>query len=315
MTRLFFIIGVFVGMGAINQNVLAENLITHNQGKGSFDISQFKSGLEKKEKLSLPLKDEMTLLDQLSEFELGRFLLMNKGLNGYWTAYLIIHGPKQKNLHPLESWILLHAPTVKATRERFGIFQRVLQSHLKDNMTLASIPCGLMDDLLTLNYAHKKNVRLIGIDLDKHSLELAQKQSETLKIDNVEFRQSDAWEIKSTEEFDIITSNGLNIYEPNDEKVTALYKQFYKVLKSGGILITSFLTPPPSLSEESPWKNVNPQDALKQKVIFGEIIGVAWQVFRTEEKTRKQLGEAGFEVLEVIPDSQGIFPTVVAKKR
>ena len=36
-------------------------------------------------------------------------------------------------------------------------------------MQLASAPCGLMDDLLTLNYHNVSNIRLTGIDLDSDS--------------------------------------------------------------------------------------------------------------------------------------------------
>ena len=134
-----------------NSNGL-EALITHKQNDVSFDISVYREALEKKENLSLPFEEESLLLDQLSHFELGRFLLMHKGLNGYWTAYIIRQGLQQKNLHPLEMWILHHAPAVKATQERFKIFQKVLQDNLKDHVTIASIPCGLMDDLLLLDF-------------------------------------------------------------------------------------------------------------------------------------------------------------------
>ena len=41
---------------------------------------------------------------------------------------------------------------------------------------------------------------------------------------------------------------------------------------------------------------------------------IGWQKFRTESQTREQLKEAGFRVLEVIYDSQGMFPTVIAAK-
>ena len=308
------IMGIIMGVTTINNIYGSEKLITHKQNESFFDLSKFKNTLNNKENLSMPLNEEMELLEQLSQFELGRFLLLNKGLNGYWTAYIILHGLKQQNLPPLETWVLRHAPTVKAAQERFRVFQKVLQEKLKDNTIIASVPCGLMDDLLTLDYSNKHNIRLVGIDLDKKSLDLAQEQSKRINISNIDFIQSDAWKLKNNEEFDIITSNGLNIYEPDDEKVIALYRQFHQALKPKGILITSFLTPPPSLSKESPWRNVNQQDALKQKVIFSDIIGVTWQAFRTEEKTRKQLERAGFEVLEVIYDSQGIFPAVVARK-
>lgn len=284
-----------------------EKIISHNLGD---------SHLDKADVIARQLTDdEFTLLEQLSQFDLGKFLLDNKGLNGYWTSYVINRGKGDKSHHPLEEWLLYKAPTVKATQERFRIFQQVLQSRLRDNIVIASIPCGLMDDLLTLDYQSIKNIQLVGIDLDKNSLELADIQSKKIGLeDNVKFIQSNAWELNNFEFFDVITSNGLNIYEPDRSKVVSLYKEFYKALKPKGILVTSFLTPPPALSTESTWKNYNAQDLIKQKLIFSDLIGVKWQSFNTESEIMSQLKEAGFSIKEVIYDSQGMFPTVVAEK-
>lgn len=308
---------VWVIMGTLTLNSEAsERLITHNSSTdSSVDLSKIKENLEQKKETTLPLDDEFKLLEQLSQFELGRFLLVNKGLNGYWTSYIILHGHKKQNLAPLEEWLLNRAPSVKATQERFRIFQKALQGRLKDNVKIASVPCGIMDDLLTLDYTGIKEPYLTGIDLDHRSLELAQENAKKHNLTHIEFIQRDAWNLDLRGEYDLITSNGLNIYEPDDIKVIKLYKQFHVALKADGILITSFLTPPPTLSKESTWKNVNLEDSLKQKAIFGDIIGATWQTFRTEDKTREQLEQAGFQVLEVIYDSQGIFPTIIAKKK
>ena len=82
------------------------------------------------------------------------------------------------------------------------------------------------------------------------------------------------------------------------------------------MLVTSFLTPPPTLSEDSPWRNYDPLEALKQNTLFSEVIGVQWQAFRTEGQTRAQLEQAGFtpDNIQFRYDSQGMFPTVIAKK-
>ncbi|ABV74676.1 hypothetical protein A1C_01825 [Rickettsia akari str. Hartford] len=37
-------------------------------------------------------------------------------------------------------------------------------------------------------------------------------------------------------------------------------------------------------------------------------------MFRTESETRTQLKKAGFQILEMIYDSQGIFPRIAARK-
>lgn len=291
-----------------------ETLITHN-GKKVFSIEDTKERLKSAASLTLPLEEELALLDQLAQFPLGQFLLKNKGLNGEMTAYIILHGPKDSPKNSLEEWMLHKCPVVKATQERFQIFRDQLQRSLKDGMTLASLPCGLMDDLLGLDYSSVRNIKLVGIDLDGQSLKLAEENARN-KTGNfmISFFKRDAWHLNVVEEYDLITSNGLNIYEPDDQKVVELYGQFYKALKPGGLLITSFLTPPPPLSQESPWKNFNPGDVLKQKALFGDIIEASWQSFRTESQTRQQLEGVGFKVTDIIYDTQHMFPTVVARK-
>ncbi len=289
-------------------------IISHKNKTENFDLSVFERQLEAKTDLSLPLETEKGLLRQLSEFELGRFLLRNKGLNGYWTSYAILHGIEKENLPALEDWFLRKAPTVKATRERFYIFQKQLQKRLKNGATIASVPCGLMDDLLMLDYTNFKDVSLEGIDLDQESLNLANENAKKHGIKNVQFKKKDAWSLGVQNKYDLITSNGLNIYEQNEEKLIKLYREFYVSLKPGGVLITSFLTPPPAISKESTWKNYDIDAAIKQKAIFSDIIQAKWQAFQTEKNTRKQLAKAGFRVLEVIYDSQGMFPTIIAQK-
>ncbi|MDP9196256.1 MAG: hypothetical protein M3O22_05760 [Pseudomonadota bacterium] len=122
--------------------------------------------------LALLLEEELDLLRQLTEFELGRFLLRSRGLNGYWTAWLILHGPELAQ-HPLEQWLVHEAPTVCATRERFGIFRQQLNAALRPGASLCSVPCGLMDDLLGLDDEAFPDLSLTGIDPDPDSLQLA----------------------------------------------------------------------------------------------------------------------------------------------
>ncbi|AIL65406.1 hypothetical protein NOVO_05170 [Rickettsiales bacterium Ac37b] len=265
--------------------------------------------------LALPLEEEISLLQEIIGFELGRFLLQNKGLNGYWTQYVILGDHSNLNQNSLEYWVFNKAPAVLATQERFSIFKQKTNEILKSNMTLASIPCGLMDDLLSLDYTGKENIKLVGIDLDPLSLKQAEENSLTYnKNVNVSFKLENAWNLSSSEEYDLITSNGLNIYEPNDTKVIELYKKLYNALSKDGYLITSFLTLPPTLTPDSPWKNFSMHDVIKQKAIFVDILQAKWQTFRTEEQIRYQLEQVGFRILEIIYDKQSMFPTVIAQK-
>lgn len=53
-------------------------------------------------------------------------------------------------------------------------------------------------------------------------------------------------------------------------------------------------------------------DLTKQKAVFGNLVQGKWQNFWKESQMRDQLEQAGFSNIEIIYDSQGMFPTVVA---
>lgn len=191
---------------------------------------------------------QLELLQSLSQFELGRFLLQRGGLNGYWTDYIINH-PKQGRLTGLNSenqpftqlelFLLDQAPTCLATQQRFEIFKREIQNRLHDGVILASIPCGLTADLLDLDFSQIPHFSIYGIDIDPESLIQSQKIAENLSIaDDCQFVQRDAWALGYEKKFDIITSNGLSIYEPDNTKILALYHHFFLALKPNGCLVT-----------------------------------------------------------------------------
>lgn len=300
----------------LGQTNAQEALITHSVNQvETVDLAPYRERLRRLAHPTFSLAEEEKWLQELSEFDLGRFLLKNRGLNGYWTSYLILYAPHRKNLSPLEHWFVHAAPTVRATRERFGIFQRLLQRSLRSGIRIASIPGGVLDDLLSLDLTGFENVQLVGIDFDEESLRFAQRRALAMYREVPQLFKKDAWNLEEVaSQYDVIVSNGLNIYESSVDRVVALYREFARALKPGGILITSFLTPPPMLSPASPWKNYSQEDAKKQKAIFGDILEAKWQVFYTEEEIRRQFEQAGLRVLEVIEDSQGIFPTVLVEK-
>src|SRR5688572_4975786 len=109
-----------------------ESYITHSNQSG-IDILAAEKRLKEMQTLTLPLEETLALLAELTKFELGQFLLSNRGLNGFWTAYVIIHAQHKVLSNPLEQWVIHQAPVIKATRQRFSIFQQLSQSYLKDN--------------------------------------------------------------------------------------------------------------------------------------------------------------------------------------
>ncbi len=182
-------------------------------------------------------------------------------------------------------------------------------------MSLASIPCGAMNDLLKLDYSNVLNVHLVGIDIDSDSIELAKNNIAKTSL-NAKSEISDAWKLKRSEDnkFDLITSNGLNIYESSEERLVELYKNFYDALGPNGYLVTSFIAKSSSVDPNSTWQNVNKDFLIKQKAVFADIIQAKWQNSWTEAQMRNHLELAGFSNIEIIYDSQRMFPTVIANK-
>lgn len=259
-------------------------------------------------------EEALGLLEMLGGFELGRFLLVNGGVDGYWIAYAILYSEGLELENELEEWLVRRSPVIKATRERFGIFKREIEKRVREGVVMASIPCGMMDDFLLAEKGGVKDVRFVGIDLDARGLALATEHVSRGGLKNFEFMRRDAWNLGVEGEYDLIASNGLSMYEADEGRRVALYGSFCKALKVGGVLVTSFFTKSPAMDEKSPWRNYDLEDVKKQRTLFVDVVGVKFQVYCTEEEVRGQLESVGFKVLEVIYDEQAMMPTVVAER-
>lgn len=289
-------------------------MITH-QWVSSPSTSLQKKINQIKEKITTELQ---MLVDQLASCELGQFLLQHAGLNGYWTHYIIGYQAGQ-SANPFEDRFLTMTPSLCATRERFAIFQKRLQDVIQSNDTVCSLPCGMMSDLLTLQLRPGvENVRFVGIDFDdtvfSHAEDLAKQHAVK---SSYTFLKRDAWSLEDQHEsFNVLTSNGLNIYVKEEERVIDLYKEFYKALKPNGTLITSFLTYPCTFPELTEWDMTQVDKAALQfqAAVFGAILEAKWNHFRTSNQTRKHLAAAGFQQIEFWWDKARMFPTVTARK-
>lgn len=299
-----------------------ERNISHYQEDASFELSAQKIRAKIIMRQDLPyisVDKQLELLNGLADCEFGRFLIERGGLNGYWTHYVATYPtlPTKPKMNSIEEFLFNKAPSALALQQRFQIFKKELQKRVSKNVAFASIPCGLMTDLLELDFSDISHFNLTGIDIDADAICEAQRLAEKRGIlKNCEFLQRDAWALNIENRFDVLTSNGLSFYEPDDERVVDLYREFFKAIKPGGCFITSFLTPPPIPGQTSEWNlaKVNTTDALMQKILFSDILNSKWQIFRLSEKVKSQLESAGFELVEFIYDEASIFPTAVAKK-
>lgn len=271
-----------------------------------------------------PVAEQLALVDQLTQFALGRYLLTHGGFNGYWTRYAVLHpqrGRKTGLNHDgepfteLESWILDRWPAIRATQERFQIFQRVLQGLIRDGATLVSVACGTMEDLLGLDYSHAPNACLLGMDIDPESLDQARERARELGLLNrVELTQGDAWNLALPDCRDGLACSGLSVYETDPQRVTDLYRRFHTALKPGGTLVTSFITPPPWADPKSPWDltRIAPRDLQRNRLLaHARRVRVG---FTTAEAVRRQLKQAGFTAIQILNDRCRVYPTAVARK-
>jgi SAM-dependent methyltransferase len=257
-----------------------------------------------------------TLLDTLGRTPFWAYLIVNGGLNGDWTDYLIHRYRDDASIAGVEKFFEL--PLQIATRQRNENFRAALIRTLKPGIAIASVPCGFMRDVLSLPFPPGENFQLDGYDLDTAALEGARAVAAEYGVSaHCRFAQADAWAlgIAAAASYDVCVSNGLNIYVAEPERRVALYRSFQTVLKPGGTLITSALTWPPGGPHPSEWamQNVDMAALLLTQQIYG-LIEPRWSTFSSTEETCAQLREAGFSDIEVVFDALRMMPSFVARK-
>lgn len=268
------------------------------------------------------VREQLDRLDGMLSFDLGRFMVQHRGINGYWTEYICTHPARRARgeaatIGSAERDLLERCPSVLATQERYRIFQVEIGKRVRNGCVFASVPCGLMCDLLGAPWEGVAGFRLIGVDLDPGAIEQARAVALAKGlVTHVELRREDAWSLGVRAELDLIASNGLTMYEPDDVRVTALYRGFHAALKPGGTLLTSVVTPSPEHDPESTWipGAIDPEGLRLQRILFEDIVEARFLTSRSTRKTREQLRAAGFSSAEILLDTQGMFPTVVAIK-
>tara|TARA_B100000989_G_C19532054_1_gene470628 strand:- start:6206 stop:6673 length:468 start_codon:yes stop_codon:yes gene_type:complete len=153
--------------------------------------------------------------------------------------------------------------------------------------------------------------------LDNSVFSLAQQLAAQLNVNRpFELRCQDAWELKEHNEFDVVLSNGLNIYVPERQRVIALYESILQTLRPNGTLVTSVLTPPPGKGADCEWNfdEIDKTALVRQAGIFAHILQATWSNYCTTEDMISRLQEAGLVDIEVIPDARNMFPTFVGRK-
>lgn len=315
----------------LENEVVNERIMSHGTKSESLDetIQKLKQRIcQEGDKPYITVARQLELIDQLSQFNFGKFLLQNKGLNGYWTHYVLTHpwfgrktrvNDQDQPFNEVEEFLLDKAPLALAGQQRFQISLQECQHSVKNGAVLASIPCGMMGELLYLDYTGIQDISLVGIDLDPQAIQDAKQLAQKMNLTKwTDYLIKDAWYLDIKNEFNLISSSGLNFYEPDENKIIELYRQFYTALQPNGVLVTSCFTIPPYVNpEKSEWDltKIEPQVALFAKVIIVELLEHGKSVaYRSTEQTKQHLMSAGFRDVKFIFDNARIFPVIVAKK-
>lgn len=269
---------------------------------------------------------QLKVLYELTQFEFGRHLLTQQGSKSFWCHYLLTYPwySKKTGLNSegqpftdLEKFILEDSPSFFASQERFFIFLDLAQKFVKNSAKLASMPCGLMGELLYLDYSGISQIELTGIDASGESIKLAKKLAQEQKLLQwCNFKEQEYDHLVLAAQFDLLVSYSFNMYESDPTRLLRFYKKAYEALKPGGTLLACFLTHPPGSSEESEWDLVHlDKEALSyQRIIFSDVLQVKWNCYQTSEQFKACLKQAGFKNIQFVYDHARIYPTVIAQR-
>lgn len=216
-------------------------------------------------------------------------------------------------IHPSDKRMLEHC-TARAFCHRIKMLQTAIQRLLRDQRipadpVIASIPCGYIRELLTIDYG-AFSPRVIGIDNDHKALDGARQLANELGFSRLDLYLKDALMLGPMETVDVIADNSLALYL-DDTKALRLYDQYYGSLTSGGYCITSHMTPPVDWNRDL----ISAEELELQENFFNKVVQGHWlKYMRSIPRLCEMLERVGFEVVEVHKDPWGINPCFVARR-
>ena len=249
--------------------------------------------------------EKLEILHELTQFELGRFLIKNRGLNGSWSHYISYEysllEDHQKPINKVER-MLVESNGDLELKVRLVMVRELLQANLFEGIKMLSVPCGVMADLLTLDFSKTRKFELFGIDLDPQSLALAENFSRKMGLQKyASFACRDAWNLGLLEKFDVVVSMGLNMYISSRAQSVELYKSLRSALKKGGKLMLSYMTPHPfrDPNTERDLSSLDPAAVRLHRMVMAEIIKTKIVNFPSTLEIQSQLMDAGFGEVQI----------------
>ncbi len=249
---------------------------------------------------------------------LGAALLKYGSLN--WEMTDLLFDPDavaaaEADRQSFDSFLFTQAPSALATRERFGIFREVYRFLIDNGLvqagaTWASIPGGRARDLIEADLSRAEPRMIVALDKDPDAVRAADDLARARERNLFFAFKNDALTMNVVNQYDVVTSNGLNIYL-DDEQVGQFNRNLFNAVRPGGYVVLSHLTPRDEWDEAGLDLNA----VGLQQVLFGQVAQAKWVPHaRSIQTVVAQLEAAGFEVVEINAGTWNIFPTFVAYK-
>lgn len=255
----------------------------------------------------------------LNGFDLGQELLQTGSFNTYWTDLVLksVQNGSKNYKNELEQFFFEKSYFIRAWKWCETCFSEILNQTIQNDQTIASIPAGSMQEVLSLDLHRFKNITLYAIDIDNESLKLASKNfDEKGQPCRLILENANAFSLPFHHCFDLISSCGLNIYLSDSHQIKCLLENFHHCLKDNGRLIISYLTHPPGLSKNSPWnlKEMSRETWEFELFLFNDVLSAKWLNFSAKENLETMLSDIGFSKLKTHFDPWNIFPVIEAVK-
>lgn len=279
-------------------------------------------GAEKKERLQKLMSKGMW--NEIRDSSYWRHNIYNKGLSGPFTEYFATFNPQWNTdfwgakIQPIDITYLNENAIPKAYRNAITKTKEVLSTRVnelvKDGQSLvsiASLACGTMYDVLEAKYEDAKPIQFHGFDVDGDSLRLAQIKAKALGYQNqIEIHESDVVKTSLKEKhFDIIVCNGFSLYL-NDHDLGQVIENVTKALKSNGIFIMSFIQP--SQLWEMNEAELKTRDAINE--IYAAF-PMNWTAnFRRHDEVKNLLEKGGLTNVKIFEEVHQIHPLAMGHK-
>ncbi len=267
------------------------------------------------------IDEALKILERTAQTACGRFLIQHSELDIYWSD-LLLYNPSQLSSLAKENAdeILETLPLVTALRQHIDIRRQILEDNLRNYLTISTLPCNGMGDILSINDKTLHTLRLIGIDTNPVAFEIAFQKAEQKNLSHwLEFLQYDPHHVPLEKDAAhlVIMPGSAYPFGPVIPSITQnLLTNVYQHLQEGGIFLTSLITPSPTTDAASLWdlKAINPSTLHHQNVLFKDILQIKENHTLTVDQLTDQLAESGFQNIEVGFDPAKIMATVVAQK-